>query len=390
MNNTNNNDTTKIIAEKAIFIDDTLFALNRYQMLYVEPRYNSDINRFLADNIDTLSEQCKIVYLPHEFSRLPEILHYNHPDMDVSVLENGNQQPQDFYNKIFENRMDKPHWFPDTPMLLRYEFERDGVGIFTIFPLHYTNDNDFAKLLADINLYPHEGNNIRQSSTTEDDNVRYSTIRESCLGEGTADNARIDELAQEIRDRIEKMKMMGLSDYLIRQKIDLPASKLSPMTITSDFRIVLPDYDNMEIPMPTLSKVVYFFFLNHPEGVTFRDLKYYRDELMTIYCRLSNRNDLDIMEQSIDELTDSTRNSINEKVSRIRAAFVSRFDDSLAKNYYITLGAGRAKTIILDRSLVKDETNTLTLGMPWYKRTFVCVSKKNNKTNNPEVAPDTD
>jgi hypothetical protein len=379
MSETNNFDTTKIIAEKAMFIDDTLFALNRHQMLYVEPQYNSDINRFLAENIDSLCEKYKIVYLPHEFSRLPEILHYSHPDMDVSVLENGNQQPQDFYNKIFENRDDKTLWVPDTPVLLRYEFERNGVGFFTIFPLHFSNNDDFAQLLANINLYPYEGNGVKQSSTVEDLNIRCSSIREGDHTSNRADLSSINELAQEIRDRIEKLKMMGLPDYLIRQKIALPGPKLSPLCITSDFRIVLPDYDNMEISMPTLSKVVYFFYLNHPEGVTFKDLKNYRDELMTIYCRLSNRNDLDIMEQSIDELTDSSRNSINEKVSRIRAAFVSRFDDSLARNYYITLGAGRAKTIILDRSLVKDETNSLSLGNPWFMRTFINVSKKNNQ-----------
>ena len=61
------------------------------------------------------------------------------------------------------------------------------------------------------------------------------------------------------------------------------------------------------------------------------------------------------MEQSIDDLVDSTGNSINEKCSRIRAAFVSRFSDDLAKNYYITGYSGQAKYIPLDRSLVIDE-----------------------------------
>ena len=66
------------------------------------------------------------------------------------------------------------------------------------------------------------------------------------------------------------------------------------------------------------------------------------------------------MEQSIDDLVDSTGNSINEKCSRIRAAFVSRFSDDLAKNYYITGSSGQAKYIPLDRGLVMDEAGIMT------------------------------
>ena len=91
----------------------------------------------------------------------------------------------------------------------------------------------------------------------------------------------------------------------------------------------------------------------------FKDMIDYRDELMEIYFRLSNRYDNTKMEQSIDELVDSTRNSINEKCSRIRAAFVSQFSDDLAKNYYITYGSGNVKLIKLGRSLVIDEANIL-------------------------------
>lgn len=153
---------------------------------------------------------------------------------------------------------------------------------------------------------------------------------------------------------------MGVEDFVIKRLILLPEPKLSPLRITQDFRIILPDYNNMEISMPTLSKVVYFFYLRYPKGLRFKELVDYREELLGIYYRLSNRTDVDKMEQSVDELVDSTRNSINEKCSRIRATFVSRFSDDLAKNYYITGYSGRAKYIPLDRSLVVDEAGIIT------------------------------
>lgn len=61
------------------------------------------------------------------------------------------------------------------------------------------------------------------------------------------------------------------------------------------------------------------------------------------------------MEGSIVLVTDPFDNSINEKCSRIRQAFVSKFDDSLAENYYIYCYQGCPKRIKLDRTLVEWE-----------------------------------
>lgn len=56
--------------------------------------------------------------------------------------------------------------------------------------------------------------------------------------------------------------------------------------------------------------------------------------------------------KSIEDVTNPCLNSINEKCARIRSAFVSRFDDNLAKNYYIFGWRGFEKKISLDRKLV--------------------------------------
>lgn len=56
--------------------------------------------------------------------------------------------------------------------------------------------------------------------------------------------------------------------------------------------------------------------------------------------------------QSIEDVTNPFLNSINEKCARIRASFINKFDDHLAKNYYITGERGEAKKITLPRDLV--------------------------------------
>ena len=311
-------------------------------------------------------------YLPAMLDKLAQIVEYNWPETDPAWMEKAKSEPswiQGAYQEILSYRMDKEDEKPElplqiieTPLLMRYEYTSDDGHIFTLFPLLYRNDTQFEMLLAAIAHVPYLDSGIRYSTVVEECPIRRSRLTE---GEKTdprdrADRERIDVLADEIRQRIEQLQSMGVEDFVIKKLISLPEPKLSALRITKDFSIILPDYNNMEISMPTLSKVVYFFYLRHPEGLRFKELTDYREELLRIYYRLSNRADLDKMDQSIDELVDSTCNSINEKCSRIRAAFVSRFSDDLAKNYYITGGYSHAKHILLDRSLVIDEAGIIT------------------------------
>ena len=93
------------------------------------------------------------------------------------------------------------------------------------------------------------------------------------------------------------------------------------LEIDEKYRIFLK-YDDgtpiAEVKMPALPKALYFVFLNHPEGFPLKHLIDYREELLSWYRRLSNRTSLD---KSINDLTDSTKNSANEKISRIGKAF---------------------------------------------------------------------
>ena len=108
----------------------------------------------------------------------------------------------------------------------------------------------------------------------------------------------------------------------------------------------------MEIKMPTLSKAIYMLYLRHPEGIMFSYLPDYRNELLHIYGLMSGRDSHEDIRRSIDDVTDPTRNSINEKCSRIKQAFLREFDDSIARNYYITGERGEAKKILLPREMV--------------------------------------
>ena len=99
-------------------------------------------------------------------------------------------------------------------------------------------------------------------------------------------------------------------------------------------------------------KAVYFFFLRHPEGILFKHLPDYRQELLSIYGKLRPLGLSKRSIQSIEDVTNPCLNSINEKCARIRAAFILKFEEHLAKNYYVTGDRGEPKRILLSRDLV--------------------------------------
>jgi hypothetical protein len=165
------------------------------------------------------------------------------------------------------------------------------------------------------------------------------------------DEESTDELMDEVKAKIAKLRQRGIAEYLLEQLIH-PDNRLSRMVITKDWRIVLPDYNDMEIKMEPLAKAVYLLFLRHPEGIMFKHLPGYREELTQIYAQLRPAGMTDRAVQSIEDVTNPLLNSINEKCARIKGAFVGEFDDHMAKYYYISGKRGEAKAIALPRDLV--------------------------------------
>jgi hypothetical protein len=172
--------------------------------------------------------------------------------------------------------------------------------------------------------------------------------------EDTADiqfGEEVTKLLEEVRERVEILKQRGVPIKILEKYIE-EKPRLSRLVITKDMRIILPDYQNMEIPMEPINKAVYLLFLRHPEGILFKHLPDYRKELAEIYQKIKPLGLNERALKSIEDVTNPCLNSINEKCARIRGAFVSRFDDNLAKNYYIFGWRGFEKKISLDRKLV--------------------------------------
>ena len=160
------------------------------------------------------------------------------------------------------------------------------------------------------------------------------------------------QLSQEIIERVEKLRKIGINELIIRSLV-IEAPKPSRLLVTKDYRLFLPDYNNKEIVMGPLPKAVFLLFLRHPEGIMFKLMSEWKNELLGLYCRCSGRQPDEEMRQSVEKLTDPLSNSLNEKCSRIREAFLREMDDTIARNYYITGDRATPKRIQLDRELVE-------------------------------------
>ena len=158
-------------------------------------------------------------------------------------------------------------------------------------------------------------------------------------------------LLEDLDVRVQKLRAKGMNEWAFRGLFKTKA-QLSRLVITKDNRILLPEYNDIEVKMEPLIKAVYLLFLKHPEGIVFKELTEYRNELLEIYKGLKPLGLNKRTVQSIEDVTNPLLNSINEKCARIRSAFVKEFDEGLAKNYFVTGERGEAKKITLPRDLV--------------------------------------
>jgi hypothetical protein len=185
-----------------------------------------------------------------------------------------------------------------------------------------------------------------------------------------------EEIAAELASSVRELIAADRKDLLLRAigtplleelRIEAAKAKLSRLLITKDYRFLLVDLGNKEIELQPVHKAVYLLFLAHPEGVEFKRLGEYREELTRYYMQTAKMMDKAKIMEGVDHLVNPLDNAINEKCSRIKKVFLEMMDEYMA-SYYIISGhtqkhiAGssriwyeRLKVITLPRELVVSE-----------------------------------
>ena len=181
-----------------------------------------------------------------------------------------------------------------------------------------------------------------------------------------------EEIAREIRRLIGQLQIAGRNDLLLHAvgvplleelRIEAAKGKLSRLLITKDYRFILEDY-HQEVELQPVHKAVYLLFLAHPEGIEFKRLADYREELTRYYMATAKMMDKEKIIEGVDHLVNPLDNAIHEKCSRIKKVFLDMMDEYTASYYIISshtqkhiVGSSRIwyerlKIITLPRELV--------------------------------------
>ncbi len=160
----------------------------------------------------------------------------------------------------------------------------------------------------------------------------------------------LKQLLKEVRSRMQQLKEYGVSEQEILSSLH-PTQPMQQLIVNRNYRLFLGD-ECKEIHLEPLVKAVYLLFLKHPEGINFKDLPDYREELTRLYDKIRPWGLTDRALQSIEDVTNPMLNSINEKCARIRKAFVTVLDSSVVEYYYIKGARGQTKRIALPPELI--------------------------------------
>lgn len=107
----------------------------------------------------------------------------------------------------------------------------------------------------------------------------------------------------------------------------------------------------------------------HPEGIEFKKLADYREELTRYYMATAKLMDKEKILEGVDHLVNPLDNAINEKCSRIKKVFLDMMDEYTASYYIISshtqkhiegssrIWFQRLKVITLPRELVVTENS---------------------------------
>ena len=336
------------------------FVPDKKQLIFVENGFHVDFHESIQQQMDEIIRHIPYGY---EFCYIPHIVE--------ELILSGTidyfipyQQPADETKSPIDSSSLLKYLVDSTQRetidtgLLCFQSSRNNAWMFRFYPLQLQN---ITGQVLDVVEQEHNATVPAVSYSVNTDADLVSVVKNNSIDdtmyssreESDAFQNEINRVVAEVAERIKFLRAHGVHQMVLESLVS-PEIKLSRILITPDYRIYLPDYQNIEIEMTPLVKTVYFLFLLHPGGIRFKELYLFSNELKAIYKQVRGIKRLTPkMEKSISDLIQPYNNSINEKCARIHQVFIQKFDDRLARHYYIHGEWGEAKRISISRDMVE-------------------------------------
>ena len=175
-----------------------------------------------------------------------------------------------------------------------------------------------------------------------------------------------EDIKKYIFESLEKVRQHILRRFIGR--VDLVSIKFKEVDGTKQF--IVPEFNNLILKLDPQWKALYYFFLQHPEGIGNKDVVNYRYELYKIYKEFSvmvkgvKNNDGEskgFVIESINRLVAfdqgkvyTGKNNLSGAITSLNAVLKTVFNDHIIDDYLIKNKKGKY-TISLNRDLFVDE-----------------------------------
>jgi hypothetical protein len=140
----------------SLFSGDLPFQPYDYRFMYIETYKNTAINSFFQNHNELIANSFgkSLFYMPAIMERIMQMVEYNWPGTDLVLIEKVNPDTtwyQEIYREILsyriveaEDTLELPLQIAELPFLMRYEYTTSEGYLFTLFPLHYDDDEQFV------------------------------------------------------------------------------------------------------------------------------------------------------------------------------------------------------------------------------------------------------
>lgn len=346
------------------FEDGYPFVPTSKEVIYMPFAGSAILDSFFERNLEWVKALFK-EHLHYEFIFIPDVVksyivhqvnhtyNYFHPLAEAPSAETMHNVEQHLLNSLLHN--DDANalapgliHFMQTELFREIEGEHEGCFEFSYYPLEEDSDES---IMTTLRLYVE---NCGESYGHLNYGLPY--IGEYCEADIAFYTAQ-EKYFEKFKDK----DVNGISRYVIDSLAG--PQPLSRIHITEDAEILLPDY-NLKIVLPPVLKAIYLIFLKHPEGILFRNLADYTEELSAICLKIGITHDndlsfiahclnpeLDIIDQACGEIYSRFREKLDRKAAAPYIIQASPYDFEIedGKPY---LDIGEPKKILLDRFLV--------------------------------------
>ncbi|MBP7809044.1 MAG: hypothetical protein KA163_07110 [Bacteroidia bacterium] len=134
-----------------------------------------------------------------------------------------------------------------------------------------------------------------------------------------------------------------------------PEIILSPIVLSKDLKVTLPLYNEIELKFKPNLKLLYILFLRHPEGLLLKEIYKYKEELTSIYSKISKSPKEASVNKVINSLIDLRGNTINETISKIKKILIDELGETISESYQIQGVSGEPYKLGIDYDLITIE-----------------------------------